>query len=158
MKKYIFILLLLTLSSCQSGKLVSNYTGGVSKDMLVNSAWQEINTSFDGTYFIWDFINETNVNSIQRGASIEYTNWIVYDLPGPEQPNPENQGVFRMSGSVPGISPYEQYMFVWIIDSAATQAYIRVFTDSIEISRLLLNLSSVHSVNYHKISKAPTNS
>lgn len=153
MKNVFLLSFILLLSSCQTA-LTSSYTGGVTKATLLKTTWQEINTDFDGTFLIWEFVNETTVNNIQRGASLEYTDWIEFPLPqGPNSPNPANQGVFRMTGGGPG-ETLQQYMFVWILNSAGNQAVIQVFSTPEDILRFIANLNEVSQANYQKVTSS----
>lgn len=154
MIKFLFIFLLMSfLNSCQTTpSLTSNYTGGVTKEMMLHSTWQEINADFDGTFIIWEFVNENTINNIQRGASLEYSNWKEYTFPpGPSSPNPQNQGVFSMTSGAPG-ETLNQYLFVWVIDSAATKAVMQVFSTPEDILRFIANINAVHQANYQKVS------
>ncbi|MGL4677520.1 MAG: hypothetical protein ACRCWI_07635 [Brevinema sp.] len=145
------LLIFLCLSGCQLG-LKSDYTGGVTQDILINTIWQQINSDFDGTYLIWEFVDSSTLLNIQRGVSLFYT-WEPYTkINGTVSPNPVNQAVFQLTSSIPGAT-LDQYMLVWIINANGTTAVIEVFSTPEDIIRYLVNQKYVYQANFKKISQ-----
>ncbi|MGL5956370.1 MAG: hypothetical protein ACRC0X_07195 [Brevinema sp.] len=149
MTNKIALFILLWLSHCQLG-LKSEYTGGVTQETLIGTSWQQINSDFDGTYLIWEFVNSSELLNIQRGVSLYYT-WEPYtEINGTVSPNPQNQAVFKLTSSVPGAT-FHQYMLFWMINASGTVAVIQVFSTPEDVVRYIVNERYVYQANFKKL-------
>lgn len=146
----LLLAMLFLLTSCDTG-LTSSYTGGVTKETLIGTTWQEINTDYDGTYLIWKFISEDCVVNAIRGVNTQYT-WEVCTISGTVTTDSENQAVFKLSGGGSlGESDMKYYMFFWMLDSSGTEAIIETYATLEDVTRYIVNEKYASGANFKKI-------